>query len=321
MSQSDINNGAPQVIDQFIGQPRVVQSIRVALNATACGGPPFPHTLLCGPAGLGKTEAALLIGKEQQIPVREALGQSLKSGELMAGFLMSAKPRDILFVDEIQESGPQGLTQLYRAMSDRQVYVNFLGNLAVRVQLPEFTLLAATTDEYALPKPLRDRFELRLPFSFYKPAELAEIVRRRLLVMRTSFDPDLPARLGALGKGVPRLALRLLKSCMRESMSQADTALTMGHLEQACDHEGIETQLGLDATEQAYLRLIAVGHGPIRPTVLAAQLDLPLRTLQRVTEPFLLRTGLVDRARDGRCLTDRGRDFVESLRRDTPATA
>jgi len=182
--------------------------------------------------------------------------------------------------------------------------------------LPRFTLLAATTHESVLPKPLRDRFELVLRFTHYTAEEVAEIVRRRCRLPGWAVDPDVPERIAARAKGVPRLGLRLLKAAERLARSEAASPITASHVERACRLEQIDA-LGLDAVERRYLELLRSGK-LVRPSVLAAALDLPLQTLQSVVENFPLRAGLVERTENGRILTAKGLAHLQAA--DEPAS-
>ena len=315
MSQREINESAPHVIGAFIGQPQATAPVKVALDSSSCGGAQFPHTLFCGPAGLGKTELANIVAREKGLELHAALGQNLRTGGQVAGFLLAANERDIFFIDEIHEMPKPAQTQLYRAMAEQKVFLsgNVFGFKVHTVALPTFTLLAATTEEYALAKPLRDRFEMVLRFRFYEHQEIAEIVDRRIRQIGWKTEPEVTRRISQRAKGIPRNALRLLKSAQRVAVSQGSAMIEVTHLEQACQHEGIEPHFGLDAGEQAYLKLLAKASVPVQPMTLTAALGLPLATVQNITEAFLLRQGLIQRTPRGRRLTDEGLAFVKTM--------
>ena len=300
-----------RIIERFVGQSQVTDLVHVALRATWCSGEPAPHMLLCGPPGLGKTELAQTIACELGTTPREALGQNLRSGAQMAGFIMATSEHDVLFIDEGHQLKTEAQTQLYRALTDRKVFLGGgpFGRTVHSISVPSFTLLLATTDEFALPKPLRDRFELVLHFSFYRESELIEILSRRIRRLGWSVEPVVSELIAARSKGVPRTSLRLLASCHRVARSRDEERITVKTFEEMSRIERID-QLGLDAAEQAYLRVLASAPGPLRPTTLAAKLGLPLRTLQDVTEEFLIRASLIERGPKGRTLTPQGRAHV-----------
>jgi Holliday junction DNA helicase RuvB len=306
------DGNGPRVIEHFVGQPGVVAPLRVALEACRYGRGVLPHCLMVGPPGLGKTEMAVVLARETGTTLREAIGENLNTAGQAAGFLMAVGEGDVLFVDEVHGMGRGAKTMLLRALAERKLLLNApcFGSAMPVVTLPRFTLLAATTDEFMLSKPLRDRFELVLRFTHYAATEIAEIIRRRTRVLHWAIDANVPGIIASRAKGVPRDGLRLLKAAERLARSEAASPITGSHVEQACLLEQVDF-LGLDAVEQRYLALLADAGKPVRPNVLAASLDLPLQTVQHVTENFLLRAGLVERTDKGRALTTKGRAHVQ----------
>ena len=170
----------------------------------------------------------------------------------------------------------------------------------------DFCLLAATTDEYALLPPLRDRFKITLPFSFYDVDSLATITRQHAQMSSVSLEAEIPIEIGKRARGTPRVAIRLLESCHRYARSRGDEQVTMAHFERAAALEGID-EIGLASEEQRYLRVLADHQGqPVRLFTLEATLGIHRRTIQAVIEPFLLRSGLIERAQYGRQITIAG---------------
>ena len=314
MNLADAAN--PRTIDHFIGQSGVVRQVRVALEAGWHTGAPLPHMLLCGPPGLGKTELARVVAAETGVVLKEALGQGLNERDHLPGFLMSAREKDVLFIDEAHELRPSSQTLLYRAMAERKLLLSgkAFGPTPTTIQLPPFTLLAASTDEFRLAKPLRERFAMPLRFEFYSADELERVLRQRVRALGLDVEESVAASIAARAKGTPRLALRLLESGRRVAASVGEEGITAAHFARACELEGVD-ELGLDAGERRYLQCIheaaGAGGSAVPLHVLAAKVGLPPRTLADVTELYLLRAGLIERARGGRALTPAGRRHVE----------
>lgn len=196
---------------------------------------------------------------------------------------------------------------MYLALDKRKIVVNN-GRSFQPLPLAEFTLLLGTTDEYSLLQPLRDRMRLLLRFDFYTDEELAKIVTHRAKSLQWHMDDQLPPLIAERSRGTPRLALRLLQSSRRVCRAEGQETLTIHHLRTACQLEGLD-EMGLGPTERKYL--LALAEGATRLNVIASMLGLPARTLSMVTEPFLLRAGLVYKDDDGRRqMTALGKDHL-----------
>ena len=241
----------------------------------------------------------------------ESLGQNLKTGGAMAGFLMGVSERSVLFIDEIHGLKLEPQMQLYRALAEGKVFLSgpSFGCAPALLQLPPFTLLAATTEEFRLTKPLRDRFEMILRFDFYGKEEIVRILQQHARVRNWIIEDGVLEQVAARSKGIPRHALRLLGTCHRVARSIDCTTINIQHLTDACVLEQIDA-FGLDSQEQAYLRILASASSPVAPTILTARLELPLGTLRDVVESFLLRAGLIERMNRGGVLTEKGRAYV-----------
>lgn len=308
---ADINEARPSSVTHLIGQPGVKESIIVALDSAQQDNRKFDHALLVGPPGMGKTAAAQIIAAEMGTDFIEVLGQSLKGIADLNAMLLQATDRAVVFIDEAHELDKGGLqTALYLALDQRRVLLqgSRKGSTPVAIPLKDFTLLLATTDEYQLLQPLRDRMRLTLRFQFYDPADLEKIARMRAASLGWEVEPSVFQMASVRSRGTPRLVLRLLQAAHRVARAEASEVVTAAHLERACNLDGID-HLGLGPTEQQYVKILL--EGPTRLNMLASRLGLPTRTVAEVTEPFLIRSGLVVKDDQGkRQLSAEGREHA-----------
>lgn len=307
---TDINEARPQSVSHLIGQPSVKEQILVALDSAQQDNRKFDHSALVGFAGGGKTTTAQVIAAEMGTDFLDILGQSLKGVADLNALLLQASDRAVVFIDEAHELDRSLQTALYLALDQRRVLLqgSRKGSMPVAIPLQDFTLLLATTDEYQLLQPLRDRMRLTLRFQFYEPDDLAKIARMRAAALGWEVEPEVFPMIAQRSRGTPRLALRLLQAGHRVARAEAGEVVTVANLERACTLEAID-HLGLGPTEQQYLRILL--EGPTRLNVLASRLGLPSRTVAEVTEPFLIRSGLVVKDDQGkRQLSANGREHA-----------
>ena len=314
MERNEINDVAPTSLNHIIGQRSVVAQVAVALEAAFADGKTFDSALLIGPPGTGKSALARVIADEMAAQLHEVLGQSVASPADLNSLLLTAKDRDVIHIDEAHELDKTYQTSLYLAVDQRRITLQGgrSGRGPQSLPLADFSLLMSTTDEYALLQPLRDRMKLLLRFGFYTPEELTELLRHRSRALGWKLDEQVFPRIAQRSRGTPRLALRLLQAGRRVCRSEGESAITLGHLDRACNLEGIDS-LGLGPIEQQYLRILAEGDS--RLNVIASRIGLPARTVSQVTEPFLIRVGLVvkdDQSR--RQLTAAGREHLSQNR-------
>ena len=310
----ETTDAAPTSLAHLIGQKSVVDQVRVGLDAAHEDEKKFDHALLVGPPGAGKTQCAKIIAAEMATDFHEVLGQAITSPADLNAVLLAATDKAIIFIDEAHELDRGFQTALYLALDQRKVFLqgNRSGRAPQSIPLNDFTLLLATTDEFQLLAPLRDRMRLHLRFDFYGVDDLVELVRQRSQGLNWNLDEKVLAPIAQRSKGNPRLALRLLQSCRRVSRSEGARKITMAHLKKACALEEID-ELGLGPVEQQYLRILL--EGPNRLNVIASRLGLPTRTVAEVTEPFLIRVGLVMKDDQGkRNLTAEGRNHLSKSR-------
>ena len=241
MSSKDINDACPSSLSHVVGQRGVVDQLRVALDAAFEDGKRLDDCLLVGPPGVGKTQVASILAQELAVKCHEALGQSITSSADLNALLLSARDGEIVFIDEAHELQKLFQTGLYLALDKRQVVI--CGSKTVQsIPLASFCLLLGTTDEFCLLSPLRDRMKLVLRFQFYAESELTQIVTHRAKALEWSVEQDVPAIIGTMSRGTPRLALRLLQSCRRVCRALGEQTITVRHLEKACSLEGLESR-------------------------------------------------------------------------------
>ena len=310
----EISDAAPNSLASMIGQKSVVDQVRVALDAAHEDGKKFDHSLLSGGPGMGKTQTAKVIAAEMGTEFHEVLGQAITNQADFNALLLGTKDQDVVLVDEAHELDRGFQTALYLALDQRKVFLqgNRSGRAPQSIPLNDFTLLLATTDEFQLLAPLRDRMRLHLRFDFYGADDLVELVRRRCEGLKWQVDEKVLAPIAERSKGIPRMALRLLQSCRRVSRADRARKITMAHLKKACALEEID-EIGLGPVEQQYLQFLS--EGASRLNVIASRLGLPSRTVAEVSEPFLIRIGLVMKDEQGRRqLTAEGREHLSKKR-------
>jgi Holliday junction DNA helicase RuvB len=310
---NEINDIKLTSLRHCIGQESVKAQVAVALEAAWADSRKFDSSLLVGSPGLGKSAMAQVIAAEMATDLHEVLGQSIETVADLNALLLGAGDKSIIHIDEAHELDKQYQTALYLACDQRKLIAGGgrSGRSPQSIPLADFTLLLSTTDEYCLLQPLRDRMRLVLRFEFLAAEELAEVVRQRARALNWPVADDVPLLIGHRARGTPRLALRLLQAGRRVARAEGEMAITMSHLERACLLEHTDS-LGLGPVEQKYLLLL---ERPTRLNVLASSLGLPARTVSQVTEPFLIRAGLIEKDDQGRrLLTPKGREHVAATR-------
>jgi Holliday junction DNA helicase RuvB len=296
----------PKSLTEFIGQEAARGNLRVFIEAARARGEALDHVLFFGPPGLGKTTLAQIVAKEMGVGFRATSGPVIaKSGDL-AALLTNLDEGDVLFVDEIHRLNPAVEEVLYPAMEDRALDL-MIGEgpsaRSVRIDLPRFTLVGATTRQGLLTTPLRDRFGIPVRLQYYTVDELELVVRRAARLLDLAITSDGAIEIARRSRGTPRIAGRLLRR-VRDFANVAGAQAVDAKVADA-SLGGLEVdQLGLDLMDRRYLMMIADIYrgGPVGVETLAAGLSEPRDTIEEVIEPYLIQLGLIARTARGRCL-------------------
>ena len=303
------NTIRPEVLDEYIGQSEVKENIRVFIEASKIRGEVLDHVLLYGPPGLGKTTLAFIIARELGVNIKTASGPSIeKSGDL-AAILSTLEPGDVLFIDEIHRM-PRFIEEiLYPAMEDFTLDIIIGGegsSRSIKIDLPPFTLVGATTRAGDLSAPLRDRFGIISKLKFYTIEELTEIIKRTSRVLDMPINEDAAIELAKRSRGTPRIANRLFKRVRDFALVDKKESIDIEVMEKALERLKVGKS-GLDETDHQLLKAIIerFNGGPVGIDALASSIGEETSTIEDVIEPYLLQEGYLKRTSRGRVVTEK----------------
>lgn len=291
----------------FVGQDQVKRSIQIGISAAKKRKEPLEHVLLYGPPGLGKTTLSHLIAKEMGSNIRITSGPAIERAGDLASILTNLEPGDVLFIDEIHRLNKVVEETLYPAMEDYALDI-IIGKgpsaRTVRLDLPRFTLVGATTRAGMLSGPLRDRFGVVHRMIFYVPADLAIIIEKAARKLKVKIDKKSIGEIAKRARGTPRIALRLLKRARDYAQVHGDGNISFDLAEKALGLIEVDS-LGLDNLDHRYLKSIIEKHGggPVGVETIAASLAEDIGTIEEIVEPYLLQIGFLKRTNRGRVAT------------------
>ena len=312
----DINVLRPKTLDDFIGQESIKKQLKIFIEAAKRREKPLDHILLYGPAGLGKTTLSIIVANEMSSNIKIVSAQIFeKNGDLVA-LLSSVKDNDIVFIDEIHRLKINLEEVLFPAMEDFKLDVLIgkgVSSQTLRLNLPHFTLIGATTQVGNISKPLQTRFGIILKMDYYDDNSLQKIILRASKLLQIDIDDDSALEIAKRSRGTPRIAIRLLKRVHDFSIFLKKNLITVDVVNKSLEEIGIDKE-GLDLMDRRILTTILNDYngGPVGLSTLSISISEDKRTLEEFYEPFLIQKGFIRRTSKGRMITEKGMEYLKN---------
>lgn len=303
----------PASLDEFIGQAKVREQLRLLLDAAKIQQRTPDHILLAGPPGLGKTTLSMIVATELDKPLHQTSGPAIQHAGDLAAILSALTPGEVLFIDEIHRMARSAEEMLYLAMEDYKIDIMVgkgAGATSIPLEIAPFTLVGATTRAGLLPNPLRDRFGFTAHLEFYDPEELVRVIARAAGLLQFSLEGDSIGEIASRSRGTPRIANRLLRR-VRDYALVHDRLGDLKSVREALKLYDVDEQ-GLDRLDREVLHALVkrFGGGPVGLSTLAVTVGEEAETIEAIVEPFLVRAGLVARTPRGRIATPQAWDYA-----------
>jgi Holliday junction DNA helicase RuvB len=309
----------PSRLDDFAGQPKLKEILKIAIQAAQQRGEAMDHVLLYGPPGLGKTTLANIVAQELGVGIQQTSGPVLQKKLDLAGILTNVRAREVFFIDEIHRLMPDVEEMIYSAFEDFRMDVligSGPGARTMSMPLERFTAIGATTRQGLISAPLRGRFGLVLRLNHYDVAELTRIVQRSAHLLTLDIEPAGAEEIARRSRGTPRIANRLLRRVRDYAQVRADGRVDLEVAEAALDLLEVD-RYGLDEVDQKIMLTLLEKYngGPVGVNTISASIDEEADTIEEVYEPYLMQLGFIDRTPRGRVGTDRAFDYFKISRR------
>ena len=304
----------PKTLEYFTGQQEICKNLSVFIGAARAREEALDHVLLSGPPGLGKTTMAQVIANEMQVEIKITSGPILTKPGDLAAILTNMNEHDVLFIDEIHRMSPAVEEMLYPAMEDFKIDI-LIGEgqsaKSIRLDIPPFTVVAATTRLGLLSQPLRERFGIPLRFDFYTIDELSSIIIRNAKLLNFNIDEDAAREIARRSRGTPRIAFRLLRRVRDFASVKGQQNIDFNTTDISLNQLNVDP-IGLDSEDKKYLEVIRdlFGGGPVGLDTISAALVESANTVEEVIEPYLIQQGLIQKTPRGRIITPRGYEHI-----------
>ncbi|MDI9347304.1 MAG: Holliday junction branch migration DNA helicase RuvB [Methylacidiphilales bacterium] len=313
----------PLTLQEYVGQSEMKQQMSIFIKAALLRNSSLDHLLIFGPPGLGKTTLATIVARELNSTIRHTSGPVIEKAADLASLLTNLKPHDVLFIDEIHRLSSHVEEVLYPAMEDFQLDL-MIGEgpsaRSIKLDLPRFTLIGATTRAGLLSSPLRDRFGIVQRLDYYEEKDIQKIIHRSSNILNISISPEASQRIASCSRGTPRIANRLLRRVHDVTLVRGETSVSLAITEETLHMLHVDTH-GLDELDQRFLKTIANIYrgGPVGLETIATTLGEDSGTIENIVEPFLLKRELIVRGPRGRSITPAGYSVI-GMQNPNPTT-